>query len=192
MREPAEPELALSVLIAVLALAGMLFGSVVAAFADNPGYSQGVWTVTKGAALVLLVVSGASFVLLKRGCDELDAPRIARGIAMAGAGFLIAAAIMAVLELGGRPVRGAELAGRLIPAATVASLGLGSWIWVLYRRFSARQPEALPPLPAAPESKRPQPYIPVSVARRSGHAGAVMDADSAEWWRRINGSGSWN
>ncbi len=100
------------------------------------------------------------------------------------------------------------MAAHLMPAVAFATLGACCWLLILHHRLGP-EPEGLPPLPpdraadargagattaptTPPTTKKAKPYIPVSVARRSGHAGAVMDSDSVRWWRRINGDGSWN
>ena len=186
-------------MLGLLTLAGILFGGVIAAFAVNPGLPEPAWMVTKGGGCVLMVLSCAAFLMLKRACEDLDAPRIERATALCGGGFIIAALMLAGIQIGGWLRTGGFTPAAVVPALAMVALSCCCWLLVARRRFSRAQPEALPPLPAPPASAPARAagtsgdvYVPVSVARRSGHAGAVMDADSAEWWRRINGDGSWN
>jgi hypothetical protein len=191
-REPSEAELAFAVVLSALALGGMLFGGVLAAFAENPGLGPAAWAALKGGGLLLLLCSAAAFLLLKRGCDELDAPRLERATLLSAAGFACAAALWAGLEWPAWVRGGTIFTAQLVPALALVGLSALCCLSVVRARTGRREPAPLPPLPQGASRVREEPYVPVSVARRSGHAGAVMDADSAEWWRRINGDGSWN
>ncbi len=100
VREPSEWELVFAVLVAVMSLAGVLYGAVFGGFTGNPGFAPLAWWVVKAAAFFLSAIALLSFVLLKRGCDDQDPLNLSRGYAFAGGGFLITAVLMALLEYG--------------------------------------------------------------------------------------------